>query len=302
LLLKAFQKAPQTRCFRAPPSPAQSSSNASSVFGRRLSDADLISPLSKRWSTAALRHGMPQVTSCANFHTFSVVSSAASPDMSGKSNTPGTPVTEAAPTPGGEDMAEPVQHIETPSDEKGVAEEVSKAELMELLGERETLLQEKDKIIEELREKVLRSYAEIENVMARARREAENTRKFALQGFAKGLLDVADNLGRAAEAVPQTFRQPGGEEVDLKKAAQLLISLLQGVEMTERQLQQVFRLNGLEKFESNGEQFDPNLHAALFEVDDESKTPGTVAVVMKAGYKLHDRVIRPAEVGVVKSK
>ena len=59
-----------------------------------------------------------------------------------------------------------------------------------------------------------------------------------MQGFAKGLLDVADNLGRAAEAVPQNFRQPGGE-VDLKKAAQLLISLLQGVEMTERQLQQV---------------------------------------------------------------
>lgn len=100
---------------------------------------------------------------------------------SGKSNTPGTPVTESAPTPAGEDTAEPVQHIETPSDEKGVAEEVSKAELMELLGERETLLQEKDKTIEELREKVLRSYAEIENVMARARREAENTRKFALQ-------------------------------------------------------------------------------------------------------------------------
>lgn len=65
-----------------------------------------------------------------------------------------------------------------------------------------------------------------------------------MQGFAKGLLDVADNLGRAAEAVPQNFRQPGGEEVDLKKAAQLLISLVQGVEMTERQLQQV-QINSL---------------------------------------------------------
>jgi molecular chaperone GrpE len=122
-----------------------------------------------------------------------------------------------------------------------------------------------------------------------------------LQSFAKGLLDVADNLGRAAVAVPEEFRKSDGPE-DPSGAAKLLISLLLGVEMTEKQLIQVFKANGLERYESLGDPFDPNLHSAVFEVEDLSKTPGTVAIVLKVGYKLHDRVIRPAEVGVVKAQ
>lgn len=290
LLLKAFQKAPQIRCFRAPPSSAPS--NGKSVLLRKVSDTEFLSSLSKRWTTATLHHGVPQVSSASHFHTFTKLSSAASSDVSDKRGSSETSTTE---TTTAEETSEPVQHVETPSDEKG-------SDFAELLAEREALLQEKDEIIKELQDKVLRAYAEVENVMARARREAESTRKFALQGFAKGLLDVADNLGRATGTVPHSFRQLQSTSEDPSGAAKLLVSLLQGVEMTEKQLQQVFRLNGLEKFESEGQEFDPNYHSAMFELEDQTKSPGTVAVVTKVGYKLHDRVIRPAEVGVVKAK
>lgn len=290
LLLKAFQKAPQIRCFRAPPS-----SVAKSVILRKSSDMEFLSPLSKRWTTATLHHGVPQVSSASHFHSFTKLSSAVSPDVSVKRGSSETSATETSSTTTAEETSEPVQTVDTPSDEKG-------SNLVELLAERDAQLQERDKVIEELQDKVLRSYAEVENVRDRARREAESTRKFALQGFAKGLLDVADNLGRATGAVPQRFRQLDSAPQDPSDAAKLLTSLLQGVEMTEKQLQQVFRLNGLEKFESEGQEFDPNYHSAMFELDDETKSPGIVAVVTKGGYKLHDRVIRPAEVGVVKSK
>jgi len=296
LLLKAFQKAPQIRSFRAPPSSVPSTGKT--VLLRRLNDTESFSPFSKRWTAATLHHGVPQVSSASHFHTSTTLSSAVSsdiPDVSGKRDNTETSATESSATAASEDTSEPVHRVDTPSDEKG-------SDLAELLAERDAQLEERDKAIKELQEKVLRSYAEVENILARSQREAESTRKFALQGFAKGLLDVADNLGRATGAVPQSFRQSDATSEGSSEAAKHLRSLLQGVEMTEKQLQQVFRMNGLEKFESDGQEFDPNFHSAMFEMEDESKTPGTVAVVTKVGYKLHDRVIRPAEVGVVKAK
>ncbi|KAA8516897.1 hypothetical protein F0562_017285 [Nyssa sinensis] len=170
-------------------------------------------------------------------------------------------------------------------------------DLVKLVAEKEELLNMKHKEIEKMQDKVLRTYAEMENVMDRTRREAENSKKFAIQSFAKSLLDVADNLGRAASVVTDSFTKIDASK-ETAGAVPLLKTLLEGVEMTEKQLAEVFKKFGMEKFDPTNEQFDPHRHNAVFQVADASKPPGTVAIVLKSGYMLYDRVIRPAEVGV----
>ncbi|CAN6471971.1 unnamed protein product [Victoria cruziana] len=169
--------------------------------------------------------------------------------------------------------------------------------LVKLVAEKEELLNSKMKEIEKLKDKVLRSYAETENVIDRTKREAESSKKFAIQNFAKSLLDVADNLGRASSVVKDSFLKLDPTK-DSAGAVPLLKTLLEGVEMTDKQLLEVLRKFGVEKFEPLDESFDPNRHNAVFQVPDASKPPGTVAVVLKSGYTLYDRIIRPAEVGV----
>lgn len=170
-------------------------------------------------------------------------------------------------------------------------------DLVKLVAEKEDLLKLKHKEIEKMQDKVLRSYAEMENVMDRTRREAENSKKFAIQSFAKSLLDVADNLGRASSVVKESFAKID-TSTDLSGAAPLLKTLLEGVEMTEKQLSEVFKKHGVEKYDPTNEPFNPHRHNAVFQMPDASKPPGTVAVVLKPGYMLFDRIIRPAEVGV----
>ncbi|KAF3783621.1 grpE protein [Nymphaea thermarum] len=170
-------------------------------------------------------------------------------------------------------------------------------DLVKLVAEKEELVNYKQKEIEQLKDKVLRSYAEMENVIDRTKREAENSKKFAIQNFAKSLLDVADNLGRASSVVKDGFQKIDPTK-DSSGAVPLLKTLLEGVEMTDKQLIEVLRKFGVEKFEAIDESFDPNRHNAVFQVPDASKPPGTVAVVLKSGYTLYDRIIRPAEVGV----
>lgn len=183
------------------------------------------------------------------------------------------------------------------SDSESEEEALSMDELVKLVGEKEELLKSKHKEIEIMQDKVLRSYAEMENVMDRTRREAQNSKKYAIQSFAKSLLDVADNLGRASSVVKESFSKIDPSQ-DSTGAAPLLKTLLEGVEMTEKQLSEVFKKYGVEKYESLNEPFDPHRHNAMFQLSDPSKPPGTVAVVLKPGYMLHERVIRPAEVGV----
>ncbi|KAB2606036.1 grpE protein [Pyrus ussuriensis x Pyrus communis] len=170
-------------------------------------------------------------------------------------------------------------------------------DLVKLVAEKEDLLKEKHEEFKKMQDKFLRSYAEIENVMERTKREAENSKKFAIQSFAKSLLDVADNLGRASSVVKESFSKLD-ESKDTGAAFPLLKTLLEGVEMTEKQLLEVFRKYGIEKYDPTNEAFDPNRHNAVFSLQDASKPPGTIAVVLKPGYMLHDRVVRPAEVGV----
>ncbi|KAI3688507.1 hypothetical protein L2E82_46129 [Cichorium intybus] len=191
------------------------------------------------------------------------------------------------------DASDQKEGEESSSDE----EELSVEDLVKLVGEKEGLLKTKQKEIEDMKDKVLRTYAEMENVMERTKREAENSKKFAIQNFAKSLLDVADNLSRASSVVKESFDKIDTSQ-DTAGAVPLLKTLLEGVEMTEKQLAEVLKKFGVEKYDHTNEEFDPNRHNAVFQVPDPVKPPDQVAVVLKAGYMLHDRILRPAEVGV----
>ena len=162
----------------------------------------------------------------------------------------------------------------------------------------------------ELRDRLARSAADMENLRSRTARQAEQAKAFAVQSLVKNLLDVADNLSRAREAA-----SGGKEESDPSSAPERLASLVQGVELTEKVLLSAFRSAGVEPFEPRGEAFDPNEMEAMFEVPlssaaaasaagssegEEEPSPGHVAVVTKKGYKLNGRVVRPAQVGVFK--
>lgn len=146
----------------------------------------------------------------------------------------------------------------------------------------------------ELKEKVLRSLAEEENVRRIAKRDVDNARLYANTSFAKAMLEVADDLDRALSSVPLDKR---GESQDPTSSSSSLSSLIKGIEMTDRNLHKIFTKFGIIKFGAPDEAFDPNFHDALYEVPDSTKPAGTIAQVVKVGYKLQDRVIRAAQVG-----
>ncbi|XVF77357.1 hypothetical protein PTKIN_Ptkin14bG0036400 [Pterospermum kingtungense] len=229
-------------------------------------------------------------------------SSSASPEPSEKEHGSAVGSNDQEPTkpigdtkPGEAEVADEAKESDSESDG-----ELSMADMIKLVEEKEGLLKAKQEEFEQMKDKAVRTIAEMENTMARTKREAENTKKFAVQNFAKGLLDVADNLGRASTHVKGSFSKLD-QSKDTIGAVPLLKTLLDGVEMTEKQLGEVFKKFGVEKFDPTNEPFDPNKHNAVFQVPDNSKPPGTVAHVLKAGYVLYDRVIRPAEVGVTRA-
>lgn len=158
--------------------------------------------------------------------------------------------------------------------------------------------QEKNKLedqIKDIDDKYKRSLAELENLRIRLTKQIEEAKVYGIQGFCKDMLEVADVLQIAVTSVPEkALKESSG---DLQ---QTLKQLFEGVKMTEQQLQTVFRRHGLTQINPIGEKFNPNEHEALFEAPDPEKQPGTVCVVTKIGYKLRDRTLRPALVGVVK--
>ena len=141
----------------------------------------------------------------------------------------------------------------------------------------------------EYKDRALRAMAEVENIRRRAQREAEESKKYAVTGFARELVNVADNLRRALAAVDQTKVQD-----DVMK------NLLTGVEATERELLAAFERNGIRRIDPKGEKFDHNLHQAIFETENTGQPPGTVTEVLQTGYTIADRLLRPAMVGVAK--
>src|ERR1700761_2747051 len=141
------------------------------------------------------------------------------------------------------------------------------------------------------RDRMLRTLAEMENLRKRTAKEVQDARTYGVTGFARDVLDIADNLQRALDAVPAEAKanaDPG------------LKALIEGVELTERSLLNALEKNGVKKFDPSGEKFDPNFQQAMYEVPDASVPSGTVVQVVQAGYTLGERVLRPALVGVSK--
>ncbi|MCJ2014236.1 nucleotide exchange factor GrpE [Methylobacterium sp. J-076] len=144
---------------------------------------------------------------------------------------------------------------------------------------------------DELKDRTLRTLAEMENLRRRTEREVADARTYAVTNFARDVLNVADNLRRALESVPQ--EQRAAAEGSLK-------SLIDGIELTERDLAKNLERHGVKPVEPQGQKFDPNRHQAMFEVPNPDVPAGTVVQVVQTGYVIGDRVLRPALVGVAK--
>jgi len=143
----------------------------------------------------------------------------------------------------------------------------------------------------DVKDRLLRSLAEQENIRRRAERDREEAVRFAASGVVRDLLVTADNLRRAIESV-------SGEDT----ADERVRRLLTGVEATEHVLLDTFEQNGIRRIDPLGQPFDPNLHQAMFEVEEPGRPAGTVAQVLQPGYLYHDRLLRPAMVAVVKDE
>jgi molecular chaperone GrpE len=143
----------------------------------------------------------------------------------------------------------------------------------------------------ELNDRLLRLAAEMENQRKRAEREIADTRTYAIAGFARDMLTATDSLSRALMTLPAEARE---------SADGALKSLIDGIELTEREMQRLLAKHGVKPIEAEGEKFDPHKHQAMFEVPDPTRPEGTVVQVVQAGFSIGERVLRPAMVGVAK--
>jgi molecular chaperone GrpE len=143
----------------------------------------------------------------------------------------------------------------------------------------------------EMKDRLLRALAEMENLRKRTEREISDSRLYSVASFARDVLVAADNMRRALEAVPPELR--ASKQAGVK-------ALVDGVELTERELLKALEKNGVRQFSPQGEKFDPHLHQAMFEVPDTSVPAGSVVQVVQPGYMIGDRMLRPALVGVSK--
>ena len=141
----------------------------------------------------------------------------------------------------------------------------------------------------EAKSATLYARAEAQNLLRRAQKEAEDARNYAATGFARDILSVADNLGRALAAIPEELR-----EDDKMKG------LIIGLEATGRELDSVFARHGISKISALGEALDPNRHQAMMEMPSADAEPGTIVQEIQSGYMIRDRLLRPALVGVAK--
>ena len=151
-------------------------------------------------------------------------------------------------------------------------------------------LNELEEQVADLNDKLLRAVAETENVRRRTTREKEDASKYAIAGFAGDMVTVADNLTRALSSIDEETRA-NDEAVS---------NLMDGVEMTLRDLLNAFERTGIKRIEAMDQPFDHNLHEAMFEMEDPSKPSGTIMQVVQEGYTIRDRLLRPTKVGVSK--
>lgn len=144
--------------------------------------------------------------------------------------------------------------------------------------------------VNDLKDQLLRTAAEMENVRKRAQRDMEENAKYAVAGFAKDVIGSAENLHRALASIPQ-------EEVE---GNPVLKNLFEGVDLTLREFVSTLERHGIRRVYPLGEKFDHNYHQAVAQIEDVNAAPGTVVQVLQAGYTLHDRLLKPALVGVAK--
>jgi len=143
----------------------------------------------------------------------------------------------------------------------------------------------------DLKDKLLRVMADMENLRRRTEREMADARTYAVANFARDMLNVADNVRRAIESVPEEART---------SAEGAFKGLIEGIDLTERDLLKTLERHGVKKLDPQGQKFDPNVHQAMFEVPNPDVPNGTVVQVVQSGYVIGDRVLRPALVGVAK--
>jgi molecular chaperone GrpE len=182
----------------------------------------------------------------------------------------------------------PANDVAEPAAAPAVEDTVADSAAVEAApSELETLQQENAG----MKDRLLRSLAEMENLRRRTEREVADAKTYGVANFARDMLVVADNLRRALDHLPAEMRESADAAAK---------SLVEGVEVTERDFLSRLTRHGVKKLEPQGERFDPNLHEALFEVPDEDVPAGTVVQVIESGYTIGDRVLRPAKVGVSK--
>jgi molecular chaperone GrpE len=183
------------------------------------------------------------------------------------------------------DMADEPKHAENT-----VAQEEANAPAPEAANENDQVATLEAQVAD-LRDRFLRAVAEGDNIRKRAERDLVDARAYGITAFARDVLTVADNLARTIEHVSAESR--AAADPSLK-------ALLDGVELTERDLQMILQKNGVKPISPMGEKFDPNFHQAMFEVPDSGRPHGTVVQVVQPGYAIGERVLRPAMVGVAK--
>lgn len=144
--------------------------------------------------------------------------------------------------------------------------------------------------LEAAKQEVLYAKAEAQNVRRRAEKDIQDGRNYAVTGFARDVLSVADNLARAIDAVPVELR-----------ADDKFKGLVAGIEATQRELDKVFGQHGISRIAAMGLPLDPNQHQAMMEIPSADVEPGTIVQEMQAGYMIRDRLLRPAMVGVAKA-
>lgn len=181
---------------------------------------------------------------------------------------------------------------QAPEEELEGAEEAvaAEAQVSEDENAEESVVAQLQSEVAELKDRLVRSLAETENVRRRAEKDKADASAYGVTAFARDMLNVSDNLRRALDTAPEDVAE------DMK-------GFVEGVDMTERELLNILERHGIKKVEPEvGEKFDHKFHQAMFEVPTNDHTPGCVMQVVAAGYVIKDRLLRPAMVGVAKGE
>ena len=178
-------------------------------------------------------------------------------------------------------MSEPAEQMpETPENAEAGPEAIARA--------LQAVIEEKDAEIAAMKDQALRALAEAENTRRRSERELADMSKYAVTGFARDLVGVLENLQRALDNIP----------AEMKETQPAVANLATGVEMTLKELLGAFNKHGIQRIDPMGQKFDHNFHQAVAQIDTPDAEAGTVVQVLQAGYVIHDRLLRPAMVGV----